>query len=373
MNKLLFLTLFAIASAADSKGDAPKGDAPMGDAAGSENAYGYEAPADENYAAPVTYAAPMTYAVKKAPSICYTGQCNRNAPCYSFATGTCSALVAEAYAPAYAATYSAPTEESGYRRLQQFATPNARLHCPPGTVDSYNWGMHKQTVLWVGFGFLFLPALCFLWRSFEQQVAARPGNAGKGSTKPAPGNGVDFAEVTNVRINAGMVNMVASLASLAMATKHGYTTRCNGRDFYYARYVDWIITTPLMLYDLAVIGGTDTNTRIFLCSIDIIMIVSGLIGSLVEDSGAGLGGTNEKWGFFGFSMLCFIPVIYFLCANNGDGKQTLLGTLCNGLGVFCSSNTSNEPRAKTYQRAVNLTVITWMVYPIIWILAETYQ
>merc|ERR1712078_337167 len=141
-------------------------------------------------------------------------------------------------------------------------------------------------------------------------------------------------------------------------------------DFYYARYVDWIITTPLMLYDLAVIGGTDTNTRIFLCGIDIIMIVSGLIGSLVEDSGAGLGGTNEKWGFFGFSMLCFIPVIYFLCANNGDGKHTLLGTLCNGLGVFCSSNTSNEPRAKTYQRAMNLTVITWMVYPIIWILSK---
>merc|ERR1711939_570020 len=101
-------------------------------------------------------------AVKKAPSICYTGQCNRNVPCYSFATGTCSAMVAEAYAPAYAAsysaptvaTYSAPTEESGYRRLQQFANPNVRLHCPPGTVDSYNWAMHKQTVLWVGFGFL---------------------------------------------------------------------------------------------------------------------------------------------------------------------------------------------------------------------------
>jgi len=409
MNKFLTLTLFGLAFAAHQAKQATAttataakaakaatkaktdvidaGDAPMGDAAGSENAYGYEAPADENYAAPATYAAPMTYAVKKAPSICYTGQCNRNAPCYSFATGTCSAMVAEAYAPAYAAsysapmaaTYSAPTEESGYRRLQQFANPNVRLHCPPGTVDSYNWGMHKQTVLWVGFGFLFLPALCFLWRSFEQQVAARRGNAGKGSTKPAPGkgstkpapgNGVDFAEVTNVRINAGMVNMVASLAYLAMATKHGYTTRCNGRDFYYARYVDWIITTPLMLYDLAVIGGTDTNTRIFLCGIDIIMIVSGLIGSLVEDSGAGLGGTNEKWGFFGFSMLCFIPVIYFLCANNGDGKQTLLGTLCNGLGVFCSSNTSNEPRAKTYQRAMNLTVMTWIVYPIIWILAE---
>jgi len=243
-----------------------------------------------------------------------------------------------------------------YRRLQYY-DENVRLRCPPGTEDTKDWSMHKQTVLWVGFGFLFAPALCFLWRSFDDMKDGK--KAVKGSE-----------EAINVRINAGMVNMVASLAYLAMATKHGYTTRCNGRDFYYARYVDWIITTPLMLYDLAVVGGSDFNTRLFLCGIDIIMIVSGLIGSLVEDSGAGLGGTNEKWGFFGFSMLCFIPVIYFLCANNGDGKQTLLGTLCNGLGVFCSSNTSNEPRAKTYQRAMNLTVMTWIVYPIIWILAE---
>jgi len=180
-------------------------------------------------------------------------------------------------------------------------------------------------------------------------------------------------EVTSVRVNAGMVNMVASLAYLAMATKHGYTTRCNGRDFYYARYVDWIITTPLMLYDLAVIGGTDFNTRIFLIGIDIIMIVSGLIGSLVENSGAGFGNSNEKWAFFAFSMLCFIPILYFLCSNNGDGKQSLLGDLCSGLGVFCSNITSNEPRAKTYQRAMNLTVITWIVYPIIWILSEGTQ
>merc|ERR1719201_1879799 len=108
MNKFLTLTLFGLAFAAHQAKQATAktatkaqtdvvdaGDAPMGDAAGSENAYGYEAPADENYAAPATYAAPMTYAVKKAPSICYTGQCNRNAPCYSFATGTCSAMVAE--------------------------------------------------------------------------------------------------------------------------------------------------------------------------------------------------------------------------------------------------------------------------------------
>jgi len=243
-----------------------------------------------------------------------------------------------------------------YRRLQYYKE-NVGLHCPPGTEDTKDWSMHKQTVLWVGFGFLFAPALLFLWRSFDHM---------KDGTKAVEGS----EEAINVRINAGMVNMVASLAYLAMATKHGYTTRCNGRDFYYARYVDWIITTPLMLYDLAVLGGSDFNTRLFLCAIDIIMIVSGLIGSLVEDSGAGLGETNEKWAFFGFSMLCFIPVIYFLCANSGDGKATLFGDMCNDLLGFCHSNFGSDHRARAYQRAMNLTVVTWMVYPIIWILSE---
>jgi bacteriorhodopsin len=235
-----------------------------------------------------------------------------------------------------------------YRRLQYY-DENIRLGCPPGTEDTKDWSMHKQTVLWVGFSFLFVPALLFLWRSFDN---VKDGKIAKGS------------EVTNIRLNAGMVNMVASLAYLAMATKHGFTTRCNGRDFYYARYVDWIITTPLMLYDLAVVGGSDFNTRLFLCAIDIVMIVSGLIGSLVEDSSNG----GDKWAFFGFSMLCFIPVIYLLCCLAGDGKPLQFGNIWAN---FCTSKRSGMgPRERAYNRAMNITVVSWIVYPIIWILAE---
>ena len=45
--------------------------------------------------------------------------------------------------------------------------------------------------------------------------------------------------------------MMASLAYLTMATGHGYITRCcDGRSFYYARYIGWMFATPLMLYEL---------------------------------------------------------------------------------------------------------------------------
>ena len=53
------------------------------------------------------------------------------------------------------------------------------------------------------------------------------------------------------RCIAGFICMMASLAYLTMATGHGYITRCcDGRSFYYARYIDWMFATPLMLCEL---------------------------------------------------------------------------------------------------------------------------
>merc|ERR1712232_1155121 len=97
-----------------------------------------------------------------------------------------------------------------------------------------------------------------------------------------------------------------ALPYLAMATHHGFYTRCfDGREFYYARYLDWVITTPMMLHALAYISNMSDNIWHYLFFNDILMIISGLIGSTV--------GGGDKWVFFGFSILCYLPVIYYLC------------------------------------------------------------
>ena len=49
----------------------------------------------------------------------------------------------------------------------------------------------------------------------------------------------------------------AGVAYTIMTLGHGYAL-VDGRPLYYIRYVDWLITTPLLLYDICKIGGCPT-------------------------------------------------------------------------------------------------------------------
>merc|ERR1712031_34896 len=100
----------------------------------------------------------------------------------------------------------------------------------------------------------------------------------------------------------------------------GYIVRCcDGRSFYYARYIDWTITTPLMIWELASLARASRNDTLFLIFIDILMSISGLIGALVC--------SGEKWAFFGFSILCFIPILTTLCRWDRTAQSLSTGDL----------------------------------------------
>lgn len=154
-------------------------------------------------------------------------------------------------------------------------------------------------------------------------------------------------------INVGVVTTIASLAYLAMATGHGYVIKCNGRAFYYARYIDWIFTTPLLLFDVLLVAGTGFSSLnvTFMFTFDILMIASGLIGELIEDS--------FRWAFFGFGMLFFIPIMFFLCRADGSD------------GVMCGAADNATPIQRFSQTLIFLTWFLWMFYPIVWILSNT--
>jgi bacteriorhodopsin len=131
---------------------------------------------------------------------------------------------------------------------------------------------------------------------------------------------------------------IASLAYLTMATGHGiYTREFDGRDFFYARYIDWTFTTPLMLMDILGLAGANSDTTNLLVGCDILMIVAGLIGALLEG--------QEKWYFWGFGMLMFLPILSNLNALKGPS-----GTTLNKISM--------------------LTIVGWSAYPIVWVVAE---
>ena len=94
------------------------------------------------------------------------------------------------------------------------------------------------------------------------------------------------------------INGIASLAYLTMASGYG-ASAANGQQFFYACYADWTLTTPLMLVDLAYLANEncplETAVHLVAISIDVLMIVGGLVGALP-------GGQTSSWMFFAYSM-----------------------------------------------------------------------
>jgi len=290
-------------------------------------------------------------------------------------------------------------EQSGYRRLQDgnqdaqaqgsqdqggygqaqsyggeaqyaapaYAAPQPSCGCPYGTKDTSGNVLSNTWVLWVGFALLFIPALWFLCFMFGDLTDDGVIN----------GSNTERHNMGMHRIVAGFICIFASLAYLTMATGHGYITRCcDGRTFFYARYIDWTLTTPLMIWELSSLarqvadllaaqtGSVASITSldmVFLIFMDILMIISGLIGSLI------CGGS--KWVFFGFSILAFIPILSQLCSWDRT-LQNLTAAAAATAVTNPTGGATPAARLRNYRNAMNITVITWFFYPVVWILAE---
>lgn len=121
----------------------------------------------------------------------------------------------------------------------------------------------------------------------------------------------------------------------------GYVTR----EIFYVRYIDWFITTPLLLLDLLLTAGLPWPTIAVTILVDEVMIVTGLIGALTN--------TSYKWGYWLFGMLALFYVIYIL-AIQGRMYAKAIG----------------PKNYKVYMACGVLTLGIWLLYPIAWGLSE---
>ena len=136
--------------------------------------------------------------------------------------------------------------------------------------------------------------------------------------------------------------------------------------FFFARYIDWIVTTPLMLHALCHFAHAPDEIWSFMVFSDIVMIVSGLIASTITGA--------EKWVFFAFSILAFIPILYYICHLRGQVVDNRTRNRNTGMLIH-----HDQPDAiylpyiwffGNYHFIADLTVVAWFLYPVIWILAE---
>merc|ERR1711907_242971 len=150
-------------------------------------------------------------------------------------------------------------------------------------------GSSGRIGLWIAFGCMFVPMLIFWF---------------KAASKPAGQRKFEYLSMA--------INGIASLAYLTMATGYGAKI-VNGQEFFFARYIDWTLTTPLMLVDLILLAHgakAKMETILHIVAVDMLMVVGGLIGALQ-------GADESKWVFFAFSMFMFCPIFFYLRVHPG--------------------------------------------------------
>lgn len=113
-----------------------------------------------------------------------------------------------------------------------------------------------------------------------------------------------------------------------------------------ARYLDWVLTTPLIVFTLATIAGATTATTYRAMAADALMIVLGYVASVTTGP--------LKWTLFLASSGAFALLLYYLVtaltAAAGD-RPPAVEAMFIGLR--------------------DLTVFLWVVFPLLWLVGPS--
>jgi len=206
--------------------------------------------------------------------------------------------------------------------------PNAPIYERAGEAGS--------KTLWVVFVIMFLASLAFIVMAWSVPVQKRL-----------------FHVIT------ALITTFATLSYFAMATGEGVSfshaivketkqelVQHVYRQVYWARYVDWSVTTPLLLLDLAFLAGLSGADIIVAIVADVIMILTGLFAAFATKE-------SVTWGWYAMACVAYLFIVYILALN---GRRTVASkgnstaTLFASIGAF--------------------TFVLWTLYPVVWGIAD---
>ncbi len=148
------------------------------------------------------------------------------------------------------------------------------------------------------------------------------------------------------------VPAIAAGFYLLMALGQGALTLEGGsRVFYFARYLDWSLTTPLLLIGLAftAMGTLRGNSALVAAAVgaDIMMIVTGLF------SGASPTGSTAKWAWYLISCGAFVAVYYVLWVP-----------------MLRLARARSAEVGRIYMRNAAILSVLWLLYPVVFLLGS---
>jgi bacteriorhodopsin len=153
-----------------------------------------------------------------------------------------------------------------------------------------------------------------------------------------------------------LITIIAAISYFAMATGQGASwhkihikeqhehvpdTHIDiQRQVFFARYIDWSLTTPLLLLDLGLLAGMNGAHMMMAIVADIVMILTGLFAAY------GAEGTPQKWGWYAIACLAYLVVIWHL-AINGRAQ----------------AKAKSDQVASFFLLIAGFTLLIWTAYP----------
>ncbi|MFB6123167.1 MAG: bacteriorhodopsin [Haloferacaceae archaeon] len=136
---------------------------------------------------------------------------------------------------------------------------------------------------------------------------------------------------------------IAAAAYAAMALGLGQVATPNGQ-MLLPRYVDWLLTTPLLVLYLGLLCDPGRRVYVALVVVDVVIIGSGVVAGLLPRP---LG-----WVSFGVGSLAYVGLLYLL------------------LSVLPRQAALDHDRVDAvFTKLRNLTVVLWTLYPVVWVLS----
>ncbi|KAM0551852.1 hypothetical protein ACHAPJ_008188 [Fusarium lateritium] len=156
-----------------------------------------------------------------------------------------------------------------------------------------------------------------------------------------------------------LTTLISALAYFAMASGQTSYFNCTSvrdhhkhipdthhdvcRQVFWARYVDWAISTPILVLELSLLAGIDGAHTIFAIVANVIFVLAGAF------SAVGHANTAQKWGWYAISIIGYLFTIWHVAVH---GSRT--------------SRARGTKIARLFGSISVAALILWTVYIVVW-------
>ncbi|KAF7549260.1 hypothetical protein G7Z17_g6498 [Cylindrodendrum hubeiense] len=210
-------------------------------------------------------------------------------------------------------------------------------------------GQHGVQALWVVFALMVVSSAIFALLSWNIPVSRRV-----------------FHVITT------LTTIISALSYFAMASGHATGFNCTQhtdrhkhipdtyhdvcRQVLWARYVDWSLTMPLIVFELFLLAGIDGAHTLMAVVANLIMTLTGLFSAF------GHVNTAQKWGWYAISCIAYLFVIWHVAVQGSrlaNARDSNVGKVFGSLsGVWGVS-------AGAKKTSVNTEIIAYGVLDVL--------